>query len=104
MSATLQRGESAAGDQEHQPHGPDLSSKISSSPLKLFILSPSPDDPDYIPSLEKDECGIIYGQPGKFIMGGEDTRLGEFPFLGLLGKKSEDGIFLFCGATILNKW
>jgi len=65
--------------------------------------SDNPDDPNFIPSFEKEECGLT-NSAGAYILGGKDTRLGEFPYLALLGKDSGDGIFLFCGATIINKW
>ena len=70
---------------------------------KLCRLSSSPDDPEYIPSLERDDCGVA-GKHGGFITGGEDSRLGQFPFLALLGKISADSITFLCGATIINKW
>ena len=64
-----------------------------------------PDSPRYRPSIEKEECGEVGGHAG-FIRGGEDTAIGEFPFLALLGKKrrKKPGIFWSCGGTIVNKW
>lgn len=63
------------------------------------------DSPSYRPSVEKEECGEVGGHAG-FIRGGEDTAIGEFPFLALLGKnrKKKPGIFWSCGGTIVNKW
>ena len=64
------------------------------------------DSPCYIPSLEEERCGLEGSHSG-FIVGGEDTRIGEFPFLALLGKKSrrrKNSIFWHCGGTLINKW
>ena len=64
------------------------------------------DSPCYIPSLEEERCGLEGSHSG-FIVGGEDTRIGEFPFLALLGKKSRrrrNSIFWHCGGTLINKW
>ena len=39
------------------------------------------------------------------ILGGNDTKLGEFPWASLLRKVRPDGKELWhCGATLLNKW
>jgi len=64
------------------------------------------DSPCYIPSLEQERCGLE-GSDSSFIVGGEDTRIGEFPFVVLLGKPSRrnpDKNFWFCGGTLINKW
>ena len=63
------------------------------------------DAPSYRPSLEGEECGDLNSHAG-FILGGNDTRLGEYPFLSLLGKtkKEGSGIFWHCGGTLINKW
>merc|ERR1712183_453184 len=63
------------------------------------------DAPSYRPSLGGEECGDLKSHAG-FILGGNETRLGEYPFLSLLGKtkKEGSGIFWHCGGTLLNKW
>ena len=68
------------------------------------INSPG-DAPNYRPSLAKEECGELNSHAG-FILGGNDTRLGEYPFLALLGKTRRRGksIFWHCGGTLINKW
>ena len=59
------------------------------------------DLPSHRPSLEKEECGLG-SDPTGFIIGGNDTQIGEFPFLALLGR---DNITTFhCGGTLINKW
>ena len=68
--------------------------------------SSSPGDaPDYRPSLDDEECGELNSHAG-FIRGGNDTRLGEYPFLALLGRDSSRGrgTFWHCGGTLINKW
>ena len=63
-----------------------------------------PDSPSYLPSLEAEECGVEGGNPA-FVLGGEDTGIGEFPFLGLIGKRKGKGrkIEWECGGSIINK-
>ena len=62
------------------------------------------DAPNYRPSLGEEECGELNSHAG-FIRGGNDTRLGEYPFLALLGKTSRKGKrFWHCGGTLINKW
>ena len=46
------------------------------------------DSPCYIPSLEEERCGLE-GSDSSFIVGGEDTRIGEFPFVVLLGQPNK---------------
>merc|ERR1712061_226697 len=67
--------------------------------------SSSLDAPSYRPSLAGEECGELNSHAG-FILGGNDTRLGEYPFLALLGKKRKrgSGVFWRCGGTLVNKW
>merc|ERR1712061_245921 len=70
--------------------------------------TPSPtdhDSPSYLPSLEDDQCGME-GGGAAFVLGGEDTAIGEFPFLVLLGKVKRKGenIKWSCGGSIINKW
>jgi len=64
------------------------------------------DSPCYRPSLEEERCGLE-GDHAGFIVGGEDTRIGQFPFVALLGKNSKrrrGSIFWHCGGTLINKW
>ena len=63
------------------------------------------DAPSYRPSLAREECGELNSHAG-FILGGNDTRLGEYPFLALLGKTRGRGrgTFWHCGGTLINKW
>ena len=74
------------------------------------IPTPGPDSPAYIPSLERRECGLSRspvqrGRRTARILGGDDTALGEFPFLALLGNsRSNDTIFWHCGGSIINQW
>ena len=68
-------------------------------------LSPR-DAPSYRPSLAREECGELNSHAG-FILGGNDTRLGEYPFLALLGRTSrrnKASVFWHCGGTLVNKW
>ena len=64
-----------------------------------------PDSPSYLPSLEDEQCGVE-GGGAAFVLGGENTTIGEFPFLGLLGKVKGKGknIKWSCGGSIINKW
>ena len=62
-----------------------------------------PDSPSYIPSMEKQECGLEGGSAA-FVLGGDNTTIGEFPFLGLLGKEKNGKIQWVCGGSIINKW
>jgi len=73
------------------------------------------DSPCYIPSPEQERCGLerdIRRRRGTLersrrAVGGEDSRLGEFPFLALLGKsskKSPGSISWYCGGSLINKW
>lgn len=40
-----------------------------------------------------------------FILGGQDTKLGEFPWMTLLGSRRKSGsIFWKCGGALINKW
>jgi len=75
------------------------------TPTTTSAPSIGPDAPSYRPSLEEEECGEKGGHAG-FIRGGEDSNIGEFPFLALLGKnrKRGPGIFWSCGGTLINKW
>ena len=63
----------------------------------------NPDSPSYLPSLDSEECGLD-GTGFAFVLGGEDTSIGEFPFLGLLGRREAGNIEWVCGGSIINKW
>merc|ERR1712154_146453 len=65
--------------------------------------STGPDSPSYLPSLEREECGVEGGKSA-FVLGGENTTIGEFPFLGLLGKEKSGNIKWVCGGAVINKW
>ena len=60
--------------------------------LKTFIDPPqpniTPNSPTWVPNLEKQECGVS-AEGSQFVVGGNNTKLGEFPWLVLLGKRSE---------------
>ena len=71
---------------------------------RKVCCSPDPDSPSYRPSLEDEECGLG-SDPSGFIVGGEDTRIGEFPFMALLGlNETRQGFKFICGGTLINKW
>merc|ERR1719411_2418621 len=66
------------------------------------------DSPSHLPSLESGECGVGSDSAG-FILGGNATDIGEFPFLALLGNISVSQsrgrtIKWGCGGSIINKW
>merc|ERR1712154_582150 len=53
--------------------------------------------------VERKECGVEGGKSA-FVLGGENTTIGEFPFLGLLGKEKSGNIKWVCGGAVINKW
>ena len=53
--------------------------------------------------MEREECGVEGGNAA-FVLGGENTTIGEFPFLGLLGKEKRGNIQWVCGGSLINKW
>lgn len=58
--------------------------------------------PSYVPS--GNNCGVAV-KSAAFIVGGNDTELGEFPWMVLLGKDKPTGdIIWHCGGTLINKW
>ena len=75
----------------------------SSQQQKVCCELEDPDSPSYLPSLESQECGLD-GASTAFVLGGEDTSIGEFPFLGRLGRKEGGNIKWRCGGSIINKW
>lgn len=46
--------------------------------------------PSFLPSAEKGECGLNSLTPSN-IIGGNDTKLGEYPFMAILGRTSDNG-------------
>ena len=80
--------------------------------------------PNFIPNIDRGECGVtgdaafIYGERklqlffvlfmlivNILLPGGENTKLGEFPWMALLRRERSDGKVLWhCGGTLLNKW
>ena len=59
------------------------------------------DSPGWVPS--PGECGLT-GNPA-FILNGEETIPGEYPWMALLGKENQRGIVKWtCGGTLINKW
>ena len=61
----------------------------------------NPDSPDYLPGYG--ECGV--SGDAEFIVGGEDTKLGEFPWAALIRKRRQDNLVRWhCGGTLVNKW
>ena len=62
------------------------------------VQSGDPDSPDYLPG--EGECGIA--GDAEFIVGGNNTKIGEFPWAALVKKRG--GRRWHCGATLINKW
>ena len=61
------------------------------------------DSPSYLPSLEREECGLA-GASFSFIFGGETTHLGQFPFLALVGRTEGRNTRWICGGSLVNQW
>ena len=47
-------------------------------------------------------CGLDNTHAGFF--GVEDTRIGEFPFLVLLGRETRGSVSWHCGGSLVNRW
>merc|ERR1711874_776621 len=73
----------------------------SSQQQKVCCELEDPDSPSYLPSLESQECGLD-GASTAFVLGGEDTSIGEFPFLGRLGIKEGGNIKWRCGGPTVD--
>merc|ERR1712179_671387 len=58
----------------------------------------NPGSPDYLPGVG--ECGNA--GDAEFIVGGTDTKLGEFPWSALIWKRRRQR--WHCGGTLINKW
>ena len=57
--------------------------------------------PRWVPG--SDQCGL--SGDSAFVRGGEDTKLGEFPWMALLRRERPGGrVFWHCGGTLINKW
>ena len=54
----------------------------------------------WIPNASKGECGLRL--TAERVVGGEVARLGEFPYVALLGYLKYNEIFYLCGGSILN--
>ena len=54
----------------------------------------------WIPNASKGECG--FRLTDERVVGGEVARLGEFPYVALLGYLIGNEIFYLCGGSILN--
>ena len=54
----------------------------------------------WIPNASKGECGLRLTD--ERVVGGEVARLGEFPYVALLGYLIDNEIFYLCGGSILN--
>ena len=73
--------------------------------LKTFIEPPrniTPNSPSWVPRIEKEQCGVS-AEGSQFVVGGNNTKLGEFHWLVLLGTQSEQfgGEFYWhCGGTL----
>jgi secreted trypsin-like serine protease len=48
------------------------------------------------------ECGLRTVPSN--IVGGEDTKMGEFPYMALLGFETQGDVFYTCGGSVINKW
>lgn len=75
----------------------------------LFVFSNDPEDPNlgtWKPLEERGECGT--DAISSSIVGGENAKEGEFPYMALLGKKIvRRGKIIdhfSCGGSIINKW
>jgi len=59
------------------------------------------ESPSWIPSAG--QCGSSGGDAA-FIRGGQDTKLGEFPWMALVGSPNTSGVRWKCGGVLINKW
>ena len=60
-----------------------------------------PDSPSWVPA--PGECGVPSTNPA-FILNGEETKPGEYPWMALLGKVRRGVLKWTCGGTLINKW
>ena len=62
------------------------------------------DSPSWVPKPnEEGRCGLE-GNDAEFIVGGEDAKLGQYPWMALLGFKTGSKVTWTCGGTLLNRW
>ena len=54
------------------------------------------------PNGEKGECGTRNTLEN--IVGGKNAKLGEFPYMALIGQEFGGEIYYLCGGSLINKW
>ena len=54
----------------------------------------------WIPSSNNGECGARL--TSEQVIGGDDSKLGEFPYMALLGYALDGVIYYLCGGSVLN--
>jgi len=67
-------------------------------------VSTDTESPSYLPRPGGAQCGTNPERRIGFIIGGEDTEAGEFPYLGLLGNTQKGRTRWFCAGTLINKY
>lgn len=73
------------------------------------VPSPSgdPEGGDYLPGIAGGDCSLTGGLGSAFVVGGQDSKVFEFPFAALVGFRyrafAERGLFYTCGGTLINK-
>ena len=73
-------------------------------PNKICCKTSYNNSPSWVPLPEAGECGVS-GPAPSFIVGGENTELGEFPWMALLGTmKTRETVEFSCGGALINKW
>ena len=55
----------------------------------------------WIPSPKNGECGARL--TSETVIGGDDARLGEFPYMALLGYLLGGDVYYLCGGSVLNE-
>jgi len=98
------------GSLEYNQKLAELRSKVCNSGKKTVCCTrprqdPLPNSPSWLPTLGESDCGIGY-EVASFVIGGNNTSLGEFPWTVLLGKRSRrtGNTFWHCGGTLINRW
>jgi hypothetical protein len=82
---------------------PEIRNKTEESSTISSPCSKIESDPKsgcWIPNASKGECGLRL--TAERVVGGEVARLGEFPYVALLGYLKYNEIFYLCGGSILN--
>ena len=69
--------------------------------LRSQLLGKPSEDGSYIPKPETAECG--YRLSTGFILGGEDTKRGDYPFVASLGYDKPSGRIYGCGGALINR-